>query len=205
VLKRVFDGVMDRRSRGLIEQVGEWLPGRGPVLDVGSGTGHFAARLALEKGIEIVPADVTDLHVVGPAPVPIRDGVLPFDDRSFSAALMLFMLAYPSDPAAVLAEAARVTGGPVILVQTVSEGVVGRGWHRVREFVWTTVAFYVSRAIGYVPAGARFTMHTRRFYTAGELAREVARAGLRVRSRRDRAVLPGGALVVVGWALERDA
>jgi len=47
-------------------------------------------------------------------------------------------------------------------------------------------------------------MNTRRFYTAPELQKEVRAAGLRVKSRRDLAVLPGGALVVAGWVLERN-
>jgi hypothetical protein len=114
------------------------------------------------------------------------------------------MLAYPQDPGAVLREAARVTQGPVILVQSVYSGRLGYTWHRIREFVWTSIAFHVSKLIGYVPPDAEFTMQTRRFYTAPHLQRDVAAAGLRIRSRRERAVLPGGALVIAGWLLERD-
>ena len=47
-------------------------------------------------------------------------------------------------------------------------------------------------------------MHTRRYYTAGALRRDIASAGLRVRSQRHRPVLPAGALVVASWLLERD-
>jgi hypothetical protein len=66
------------------------------------------------------------------------------------------------------------------------------------------VAFHVSKIIGYVPPNAEFTMNTRRFYTAPSLQRDLTAAGLRVRSRTERAVLPGGALVVAGWIVERD-
>jgi SAM-dependent methyltransferase len=204
MLKSLLDAVMDRRARQLMEQVGAWLPNDGPVLDLGSGTGHLSALFERELALEMVTADVSDIHVVGPSPVLIADGVLPFDDGTFSAALLFFMLAYPSDPAAVLAEAARVTRGPVILVQSLYSGRLGHAWHRGREFLWTLVAFHVSKLIGYVPPNAQFAMHTRRFYTAEELRRDVAAAGLRIRSRRDRPVLPGRALVVAGWSLERD-
>lgn len=204
MLKRLFDAVMERRSTQLIEHVGAWLPSEGPVLDLGSGTGHLAARLERALGLEIVPADVSDLHVTGRRPVLIEDGVLPFERDAFSAALLLFMLHYPSDPAALLAEVARVTRGPIILVQSLHAGGVGYAWLRVREFLWTTVAFHLSRAVGYVPREARFSMSARRFYTASRLQRELAAAGLRVRSRRERPVLPGGALVVAGWVAERD-
>jgi SAM-dependent methyltransferase len=204
MLKSLFDAVMERRSRQLMEQVSAFLPAEGVVLDLGSGTGHFSARLERDLQLEVVTADVSDIHVAGPPPVLIADGVLPFADGTFSAALLVFMLAYPNDPAAVLAEAARVTRGPIIVVQSVHSGRLGYAWLRVREFFWTTVAFYVSKALGYVPRDARFTMRTPRFYTANELHREVIAVGLQIRSRRERPVLPGGALVVAGWSLDRN-
>ena len=204
MLKAMFDAVMERRARELVAQVGAWLPTEGPVLDLGSGTGHLAARVERDFGLELVTADVTDMHVVGRPPVLVADGVLPFEEGTFSAALLLFMLAYPSDPAGLLAEVARVTRGPVILVQSLHAGRVGHAWLRVREFVWTVVAFHVSRVIGYVPPEATFSMQTRRFYTDPALRRVIAAAGLRVRARQERPVLPGGALVVSAWKLERD-
>jgi hypothetical protein len=114
------------------------------------------------------------------------------------------MLAYPKRPASVLAEAARVTRGPIILVQSLHANRFGYAWLRVREFLWTFVAFHVSKLLGYVPPGAEFSMNTRRFFTASELRREVIAARLRIRSRRERALLPGGSLVVAAWNLTRD-
>jgi SAM-dependent methyltransferase len=203
-LKSILGAVMERRARQLIEHVGAWLPSEGPLLDLGSGTGHLSALLERELGLKVVTADVSDMHVVGRPPVLIADGVLPFEGETFSAALLFFMLAYPKDPAGVLAETARVTRGPVILVQSLYSGRLGYTWHRLRELFWTIVAFHVSKFIGYVPPEAEFTMHTRRFYTGPALRREVAAAGLRIRSRRERPVLPGGALVVAAWLLEAD-
>ena len=168
MLKSILDAVMERRAHQLMEQVGAWLPTEGRVLDLGSGTGHLSARLERELGLEVVTADVSDIHVVGPPPVLIADGVLPFEENTFSAALLFFMLAYPNDPAGVLAEAARVTRGPIILVQSLHSGRLGYAWLRVREFLWTIVAFHVSKVVGYVPPKAKFTMNTRRFYTAHE-------------------------------------
>jgi SAM-dependent methyltransferase len=204
MLKSMFDAVMERRSTRLIQQVGAWLPAEGPLLDVGSGTGHLSARLEAELGLDVIAADVSDMHVAGRPPVLIADGVFPFDDETFSGALLFFMLAYPDDPARVLAEAARVTRGPIILVQSVYSGPFGYAWLRVREFLWTIVAFHVSKLIGYVPADTEFTMQTRRFFTDRSLWREVAAAGLRIRAQQERRILPGGALVVAAWSLERD-
>lgn len=204
MLKSIFDAVMERRSSQLIEQVGAWLPAEGPLLDVGSGTGHLSALLEREFGLEVVTADVSDMHVVGRPPVLIADGVLPFEQGTFSAALLFFMLHYPNDPAGLLREVARVTRGPIILVQSLHASGLGYAWLRCREFLWTTVAFHVSKFIGYVPPEAEFTMHARRFYSARELRRELEAAGMRIRSRREWPVLPGRALVVAAWMLERD-
>ena len=205
MLKALFDAVMERRCTQLVAQVGEWLPRDGPVLDLGSGTGHLAARLERELGLDVVTADVSDMHVIGRPPVLVGDGTLPFEDETFAAALLVFMLAYPSDPPALLREVARATRGPIVVVQTLHASRAGYAWLRVREFVWTVVAFHVSKLVGYVPAEARFSMSTRRLYTAPALRRDVAAAGLRVRARRDRPVLPGRALYVAALVLERDA
>jgi hypothetical protein len=205
VLKPLLDAVMERRARRLVEELRTWLPAAGPVRDLGSGTGHLGARLRQDLGLEVVAADVSDLHVVGPRPLLIEDGVLPCAAGSHSAALLVFMLAYPEHPARVLAEAARVTRGPVIVVQTLHGNRLGYAWLRVREFFWAIVAFHVSRRLGYVARDARFSMQARRFYTPAALRRDVAAGGLRVRCQRERPVLPGRALVVAALCLERDA
>ena len=204
MLKSLFDTVMERRSRELLDQVEHWLPSDGTILDLGSGTGHLSAHIEQELALDVVTADVSDMHVVGRAPVLIDGTTLPFENGEFSTALLFFMLAYPDDPAAVLAEAARVASGRVILVQSLYSGRAGYAWHRYREFIWTIVAFHASKLIGYVPSHAKFSMRTRRFYTRDEVEREIARAGLRIRSRNERAVLPAGALVVAALMLERN-
>ncbi|HEY5546433.1 MAG TPA: methyltransferase domain-containing protein, partial [Gemmatimonadaceae bacterium] len=168
MVKSLLDLVMERRARRLMEQVDAWLPTEGPVLDLGSGTGHFSARLKRERGLDVVTADVSDIHVVGPPPVLIAGGVLPFEEGTFSAALLFFMLAYQNDPAGILAEAARVTRGPIILMQSLHSSRLGYAWLRVREFLWTLVGFHVSKVLGYVPRDAEFTMRPRHFYTAQE-------------------------------------
>lgn len=205
MLKSLFDRIMERRSQRLITHVREWLPTRGPMLDLGSGTGHFAALLERDVDVEVVTADVGDMHVAGRPPVLITDGALPFPDASFTTTLLVFMLAYPREPVAVLREAARVTRGPIILVQSLYAGPFGYLWHRSREFIWTIVAFHVSKAIGYVPPHATFRMHTRRFYTDHALQRDLRAAGLQIAARRERAVAPAGLLVVASLKLERNA
>jgi ubiquinone/menaquinone biosynthesis C-methylase UbiE len=203
MLNSLLDLVMERRARRLMKEIGAWLPTEGPLLDLGSGTGHLSARLERDLGLEVIAADVSDIHVVGPRPVSITDEVLPFEEGTFSAALLLFVLTYPTDPARVLTEAARVTRGPIILMQSLHSGRTGYAWLRVREFLWTNAGFHVSKILGYVPRDAEFAMCPRRFYTAQQLRRDVVTAGLRIQSQWERSVLFGRSLVVAGWKLER--
>ena len=58
MLKSIFDAVMERRARRLVDQVGGWLPSAGPVLDLGSGTGHLSDRLERQLGLEMVNLDL---------------------------------------------------------------------------------------------------------------------------------------------------
>ncbi len=195
---------MERRARQLVKQVRPFLPAEGPLLDLGSGTGHFAASVEQDLGLDVITADVVDIHVAGRPPVLIADGVLPFKDKTFSAAFLVFMLAYPNDPAAVLTEAARVTRGPIIVVQSLHANRFGYACLRIREFFWTYLAFHLSKLFGYVSPGAKFTMRTRRFYSVDQFRRELQSAGLRIRSRRERPILPDGSLFIAGWTLEPD-
>jgi SAM-dependent methyltransferase len=89
LLKAMLDGVMERRSDQLLAQVGQWIPSTGPVLDLGSGTGHVAAAVERRRGVAVVTADVSDIHLVGRPPVIIGDGALPFASNTFTAALLL--------------------------------------------------------------------------------------------------------------------
>lgn len=205
MFKSLFDSIMDRRSTQLLEQMDEWLPQAGSIIDIGSGTGHFAERAERERGADIVPTDVVDIHVTGKTPILISDDELPFADDTHAAALMLFMLHYPANPVGLLAEVSRVTRGPVIIVQSLYSGAFGYTWLRCREFVWTYVAFHLSRLIRYVPQSATFSMNARRFYSADVLEQHANVAGLRITEKRSRALLPFGMLAVGTWKLERDA
>ncbi len=201
MLKSLFESVMERRARQWSDRVAPWLPDSGPVLDLGSGTGHLSRRVEDDAGVRTVPADVVDIHVVGRPPVLVADDGLPFDERAFSAALMVFMLAYPKNPSGLMAEVARVTSGPIIVVQTLHSGGFGYVWLRVREFMWTLVAFYVSKVVGYLPWEAKFSMQTQRFYTQAALEEDVRTAGLRVVARQEYPILPRTGLRVAGYLL----
>ena len=80
----------------------------GPRLEVGVGSGRFAAALGLEVGLD--PAE-TPLRLAKARGVRVLRGVgsqLPFADNTFEAVAVIVTLCFVEDPAGVLAEVGRV-------------------------------------------------------------------------------------------------
>jgi demethylmenaquinone methyltransferase / 2-methoxy-6-polyprenyl-1,4-benzoquinol methylase len=119
---RLLSFGQDGRWRGFL--VGRIEAGAGDtVLDVATGTGTVAAELVRRKGCRVVGLDQsTEMLAVArnrvPAEVELVHGDadhLPFEDASFDALTFTYLLRYVDDPAATLAELARVVkrGGTV--------------------------------------------------------------------------------------------
>ena len=141
------------------------------VLDVATGTGAVAAELVRQHGCRVTGIDPspdmlrharTRLHDAGAAGrvelVEGRAEQLPFDDASFDALTVTYLLRYVEDPAATLRELARVLrpGATLVsldfavppqpLVRTAwrcyvevglpaAGALVGPGWYRAGRFL----------------------------------------------------------------------
>lgn len=101
-----------------------------------------------------------DFHRCGPGPKVFEGVRLPFESGAFSAALAVHMLQYPSEPAALLREMARVSVGRVLAFQTVG------AWPAIAASEWlgTPGAFLASRLLGYAPP-KRCPVWPRRLFT----------------------------------------
>jgi SAM-dependent methyltransferase len=153
MIRDVLGTVMARRAERLADWLLPYLPPQGPVLDIGSGTGHNVAALQRRRGGVFINLDVANLHVVGERPVRF-DGVhMPFADDSFAAALLLFVLHYSPDPVQLLAEARRVCRGPVLVLQSVHRGLLAEVALRLYDLAWGPAAFAVARAAKMVAPG----------------------------------------------------
>ena len=84
------------------------LPTTGLGLEIGVGTGRFAAPLSVEYGIDPVPEMLPYARARGVRVVCAAAEVLPFPDRAFDYVLIVTTLCFVKDPQAMLREAARV-------------------------------------------------------------------------------------------------
>ncbi|HEV3404212.1 MAG TPA: class I SAM-dependent methyltransferase [Gaiellaceae bacterium] len=97
-----------------LEQLVAWAGGARTALDVATGGGHVARRLR-EQGLEVVTLDPSP----GMSPdVIARAEELPFADGSFDVVACRTAAHHFADPAAAVAEMARVSAGRVLLVDT---------------------------------------------------------------------------------------
>jgi len=142
---------------------------RDEVLDVATGTGAVARELLRQKGCAVVGVDqspemlaVAREHL--PATVKLVEASaehLPFEDASFDALTVTYLLRYVDDPGATLAELTRVVraGGTVASLEfAVPAGlwrplwrayvgavlpaagrIVSPGWHEVGDFLGASI------------------------------------------------------------------
>ena len=119
-------GQNGRWRRAMVDQVAAAQAGK--ILDVASGTAGVAIQLARRTGAQVTGVDLTEQMLrqgtanVARAGLPARIALvagraeqLPFPDASFDALTFTYLLRYVDDPAATLAELARVVkpGGRV--------------------------------------------------------------------------------------------
>lgn len=131
----------DQAERGLLE----WLVGQGPgaetVLEVGCGTGHFAAWLGRRRhrvvGLDRSPEMLAELHRRHPRlPVVLGDGhTLPFRDGAVEVTLFVTTIEFLERPAIALREAVRVSrrGLVVVTLNRWSLGGFSRRWGPARR------------------------------------------------------------------------
>jgi SAM-dependent methyltransferase len=133
-----YDAWFDRRDaayRSELQAIRALLPGRGEGLEIGVGTGRFAAPLGLNHGVDPSSAMRKRARERG---IEVRDGVaedLPYSDARFDKALMTTTLCYLDDPATAFSESRRVLrpGGVFVVAFVDREGQLGRRYETERE------------------------------------------------------------------------
>jgi SAM-dependent methyltransferase len=108
--------VFNRRVKRLAAAIAERLPRDARVLDVGCGSGDLAVLvMQLRPDVRIEGIDVL-VRPETAIPVHEYDGArIPFGDNEFDAAIVIDVLHHTDDPAAILAEIARVA--PCVIIK----------------------------------------------------------------------------------------
>jgi SAM-dependent methyltransferase len=177
------DRLLDSRAARVTKRIVPHLPRRGRVLDVGSGTGHNARVLRAETGLEVVEADVVSLAPEGRGPVLFSGTDLPFAEHAFEAALLLYVLHYADDAAALLRDALRVARR-VVVIQSTFEGTrhlperASRMSLELRDAFMGRFALRATNALGYTDAPIE-PLRPRRFFSRAELHALFRSAGAR--------------------------
>ncbi|MHB1295652.1 MAG: class I SAM-dependent methyltransferase [Anaerolineae bacterium] len=126
-------GLVDRLEMQLVMELARPQAGE-RALDVGTGTGHFAAALAA-RGLEVVGLDASEAMLAvaraRSAAVTWQRGqaeALPFGDGAFPLVLSVTALEFMRDPALALDEMCRVTapGGRMVVAVLNRESAWGR-------------------------------------------------------------------------------
>jgi demethylmenaquinone methyltransferase / 2-methoxy-6-polyprenyl-1,4-benzoquinol methylase len=167
----VVDGAIDGPAGG----------GPARVLDVATGTAGVALQLARRTGAQVTGIDITEEMLRRGGTAVRREGLqarivlvagqaeqLPFADGTFDALTFTYLLRYVADPAAILAELARVVrpGGMVASLEfhvppePVARGawwlytrvglpalgaLAGREWYRVGRFLGPSISAHYDR------------------------------------------------------------
>jgi alpha-1,6-mannosyltransferase len=137
--ERVFQPLRKTAGRRKARWVAPWIRGSN-LLDVGGGEGHVARALAphLQGGRVLVldpqPGGAGPPGAAGTGTVRGDAGDLPFPDGSVDTVLLSFVLHHTPDAERALAEALRVAGQRVIVLESVYRGPRG-GWEQ-RTLAW---------------------------------------------------------------------
>jgi demethylmenaquinone methyltransferase/2-methoxy-6-polyprenyl-1,4-benzoquinol methylase len=155
--------------------------GPATVLDVATGTAGVALQIGRRTGAHVTGIDITEamlrrgqtavLHGGSQERIALVNGqaeMLPFPDATFDALTFTYLLRYVADPAATLAELARVVrpGGTVASLEfhvppqpllrgawwvytrvglPVLGGLAGREWYRVGRFLGPSISAHYDR------------------------------------------------------------
>jgi SAM-dependent methyltransferase len=136
------------------------VPARGRGLEVGVGTGRFAAPLGIAFGVDPVPEMLGHARARGMRVACAVAGALPFPAATFDRVLAVATLCFVDDAAALLREAARVLrpGGQIVIGLIDRDSPLGRRYQARsrRDPFYGVATFYSSPEVETLLAAAGF-------------------------------------------------
>ncbi len=128
--------VFNRRVEVLADTLSALIPAESELLDVGTGDGSIALKIANRadrvtvRGVDIMKRPTT--HI----PVTLFDGItLPFADKSVDVVSFVDVLHHTDDPQVLISEAARVARKAVVIKDHLSENRIDHMTLRFMDWV----------------------------------------------------------------------
>jgi ubiquinone/menaquinone biosynthesis C-methylase UbiE len=121
--------------RSELAAVKAFIPPAGRGLEIGVGTGRFAAPLGIKVGVEPARAMAEIARTRGIRVIQGYAEILPFADGSFDVVLMVTVLCFLRDPFQALCEATRVltTQGRLIIGMIDPDSPLGKSYEVNKE------------------------------------------------------------------------
>jgi SAM-dependent methyltransferase len=139
-----------------------FVPWEGRGIEVGVGSGRFAAPLGVGVGVDPSPAMLVHAAARG---IDVVEGVaenLPFADGSFDHALVVTTLCFVDSPAQMLAEARRVLkpGGRLVMGFIDRESTLGQNYvvHQAESVFYREATFHSADEVARLLPAAGFAI-----------------------------------------------
>jgi SAM-dependent methyltransferase len=139
-----------------------FVPWEGRGIEIGVGSGHFAAPLGVQVGVDPSAAMLAHAAARG---IEIVEGVaenLPFAAGSFDHALVVTTICFVDSPAQMLAEVHRVLkpGGRLVIGFIDRESALGQDYlmHQAENVFYREATFYSAHEVEQLMAAACFSI-----------------------------------------------
>ena len=175
-LSEAYDSWYERHRSEYLSELGcvrSAVPASGFGLEVGVGTGRFAAPLGIRVGIDPSGEMLVFARRRGVESVRAVGETIPFADNVFDYLLLVVTICFVDDPSAVIAEAGRVLrpGGTILVGIIDRESSLGRLYLRKKDkspFYRSARFFSVSEVLDLFPEDGWTDFGFRQTLFAGE-------------------------------------
>jgi ubiquinone/menaquinone biosynthesis C-methylase UbiE len=156
-----------------------FIPGKGLGLEIGVGSGRFAAALGIRYGVDPSKAMLAIACQRGVRGIPALGEYLPFRSAAFDYVAIIFTLCFVRDPRAVFREARRVLKkrGKMVVGTIDKDSFLGTEYQRKKEGFYRHARLFTIkelkvffRAAGFrnIDYGQTLAIHPKRLVTVEE-------------------------------------